>query len=102
MNIFGQEPAFWAAVAGAVAIKLLTSPFKSILRAVATVFAAVFSAYFFSDPILDWFGWDPDTYKAGVAALLALTGEGIIRMIMGWSEKPSTFLDFLARWRSGK
>lgn len=100
--LFGHDPMFWIAVALATAVKLFTSQYQSFLRAVATVMAAVFSAYFFTDPAINFLSLDPDVYKAAVAALLALTGEGIIRLVIGWSEKPTSFLDFLERWRKGK
>lgn len=87
MNYLGHEPRFWVAVLGATVLKLATSrhdgsPRQMIFRAVATVAFAVFAAWVFTDPIIARMGWDPDTYKAPTAALLALSGEGFMRSLM--------------------
>ncbi|MCV0395496.1 MAG: hypothetical protein K5872_22370 [Rhizobiaceae bacterium] len=97
--IFGHDIAFWIAVAGATVVKLMTSPFHSLFRAVATVFAAVFSAYVFTDPVVHWLELNSETYTAPMAALLALTGEGIIRSLMAASFDPAKILEW---WRGGR
>lgn len=102
MNLFGNEPSFWFAVAGATVVKLMTSPYQSLLRAATTVFAALFAAYFFTDPVLDWSRLPPETYKAPVAALLALTGEGLMRVAMQVANDPSKIIEWVRAWRGGK
>lgn len=98
----GQGGPFWIAVAGAVLVKLLTSQYQSLLRAIATVFTAVFAAYFFTDPVLDYLGLVPDTYKAPMAALLALTGEGIMRALIAAANDPTRIGDIWRSFRGGK
>lgn len=88
---------FWLAVAGAAAVKLLTSPWHSPTRAIVTVLAAVFSAWAFTDPVLRWWDLEPDTYRNAVAAILALTGEGGMRWII--SATPEKLFDM---WRGRK
>tara|TARA_Y100001937_G_scaffold117505_1_gene170836 strand:- start:1181 stop:1489 length:309 start_codon:yes stop_codon:yes gene_type:complete len=102
VNPLGQEPSFWFAVAGATVVKLMTSPYHSILRAASTVFAAIFAAYFFTDALLSVMDWDPDRYKAAVAALLALTGEGLMRVAIQIANDPTRLVDFVKAWRGGK
>lgn len=72
---------FWLAVAGAILIKLLTSQWYSKKRAVVTVLAAVFMAWIFTDPLIDFMDW-PMSYREPVAALLALTADGTIKWII--------------------
>lgn len=72
---------FWIAVAGATLFKLMTSPWHSPTRAIVTVLAAVFSAWVFTDSVLEIMGWSV-RYREPVAALLALTGEGAMRWII--------------------
>lgn len=97
--IFGHDLSFWVAIAGATAVKLMTSPYSSAWRAVTTVFVAVFSAWVFTDSVVDWFGLDPGTYKAPMAALVALTGEGITRVLLAGSNDPSRLIDLYRQWR---
>lgn len=99
MNHFGHDPAFWIAVIGATLIKVFTSPYGGIVRLFTMVVAAIFSAYWFTDPVLDWLKLNPETYRYGVAALLALTGEGLMRMVIGISNEPSKLVDFWRMWR---
>ncbi|MCG6115126.1 MAG: hypothetical protein MEQ84_07990 [Mesorhizobium sp.] len=99
---FGHDLSFWVAVAAAVIFKVVTSQFQSLWRAFATVFAAVFFAYFFTDAAVDWLQLDPETYKAPVAALLALTGEGITRLVFGWLNNPDILTDVIKAWRGHK
>lgn len=97
--IFGHDFSFWIAVVGAVIVKLITSPYHSFWRAVVTVLAAVFSAWVFTESVVDWFGLDPDTYKTPMAALLALTGEGLMRVLMAGSNDPIKLIELWKAWR---
>ena len=97
--IFGHDLAFWIATAGATVVKLFTSPYQSILHAVSTVFAAVFFAYVFTAPAIDWLGLTPETYTTPMAALLALTGEGFMRMIINLTSDSTKVAELLRAWR---
>lgn len=79
---FDHDLRFWVAVIGATLLKLLTSQANSPVKVIVTVIAAVFAAWVFTDPLIHWMQWDAATYKAPLAALLALTGEGIMRSLM--------------------
>lgn len=105
MNLFGHDTGFWLAVAGATVIRLLTAEYKGpiwarLFRQGATAFTAVFSAVVFTEPALDILQFPADTYKIPFAALLALAGEGMMRMVMNlsWSQA----LDVVRAWRGGK
>lgn len=102
MQILGHDPQVWMAIAGATAVKLFTTPYRSIVHAISTVFAAVFAAVVFTDPVLKWMALDPAAYKTAVAALLALTGEGLMRIAMQVAGDPTRALDWLRAWRGGK
>ena len=82
MQILGHEPSFWIAIAGATLFKLVSSQHHSLRRATVTVGAAVFAAWVFTEPFLGLMGWDEDTYKAPAAALIALSGESVMRGVM--------------------
>lgn len=100
--IFGHDISFWISVAGATVIKVLTSPYHSFLRALLTVFAAVFAAYVFTDPVVHWLGLEPKTYTTPMAALLALTGEGLMRAIIAGGNDPWDMLTRWKKWRGGQ
>ncbi|MDA4845977.1 hypothetical protein [Hoeflea poritis] len=80
--MLGHDLKFWIAVVGAIIVKLLLSKTQSVLKALATVVAALFFAWIFTDPMLHFMEWEPETYKAPLAALLALTSEGLLRSLM--------------------
>ena len=97
-----HDLAFWLSVGGATVVKLLTSPYAGFIRALATVVAAVFSAYFFTSPAMAALGLDPETYTTAMAAIMALTGEGVMRFVIGMSNDPAKLLDWVRAWRGGK
>lgn len=101
MNMLHHDLAFWITVGVATVIKLLTSPAGSLLRTITTAIAAIFSAVVFTDPVLAWLGLDPATYKVAVAALLTLTGEGLMRVAMNLASDPAKAFDYLKAWRGG-
>ena len=80
--MLGHDWKFWGAVFGAIILKLLMSKTQSVCQALVTVVAALFAAWIFTDPVLHWMEWEPETYKAPLAALLALTSEGLLRSLM--------------------
>lgn len=97
-----HDLAFWIAAVGATIVKLFTAPYAGILQAFITVFAAIFSAYFLTEPAMDLLGLDSDVYITAMAALMALTGEGIMRWLIGASNDPTKVFDVIRQWRGGK
>ncbi|WP_422383290.1 hypothetical protein [Roseibium album] len=93
MNLF--DPAFWIAVMGATFIKLALSTSLNFIKAAVTVASALIAAIFFTEPLLHYFGWEPDIYREAVAVLLALTGEEIARLLVN----PDKLLAWLKAWR---
>lgn len=101
-----HDLAFWLAVVGATIVKVLTSQFGGPLKLVVTVFAALFSAYFFTGPAMHILGLDPEVYTTVMAAVMALTGEGFMRWFMKLVDtlpsEPGKILDLVRQWRGGK
>lgn len=91
---------FLLTVIGATVVKILSSPYHSLLRAGLTIFAALFSAYVFTDPVMDFFVIS-EGYEYAIAALLALTGEGLMRMIMSLANDPVKLIEIWNLWRKG-
>lgn len=91
--MFGHDLSFWLAIIGAVVFRLLTSPSHSFLRAFAMILGAVFMAWAFTDPVLKWLVLNPDDYRVPVAALLALTGEGLLRSLVSITASPEKLLE---------
>lgn len=84
--IFGHDWYFWFAVIGSVIIKMASAMKISWYRAAVAGFTAVFSAVVFTDAVVDYLGLPPETYEVPVAVLIGLTGEGIIKQIMLFTE----------------
>lgn len=99
MNLFGHDWTFWVALVGAALVRVATSPFHSILRAVIMVGTSVFVAWAFADAVLDLLHLNPATYKTAVGALLALTADGIVRMIFSYAEKPDQLIELWRKFR---
>ena len=98
MEILGQDYKFWVAVGAATLFKIVTSNNMSPYRAVLTVLAAVFSAWVFTDSVLDLFALNPEKHQIPVAALLALTGEGAMRWLT--TITPDKLIDIIKKVRS--
>jgi len=64
--------------------------------------AAVFFAWVFTDALLHILSLDPEVYKYPIAALCALTAEGVTKIVLSILESPSSFIEFIRAWRSGK
>lgn len=102
MNFFGHDWAFWAALIGASAIKVMTSPYHSFFRAVVMVITSVFIAWLLTDPVVDFLKLDPGVYKAAVGGLLALTADGLVRLLLTWASNPGELVDLVNRLRGKK
>lgn len=101
-NPFQFDPAFLISALGATIIKIATSPYHSLFRSIVTVLAALFSAWAFTDAALTLLGLDPAIYRNPMAAVLALTGEGVMRFVIGLSANPEKALDLWRKVRGGK
>lgn len=102
MNFLGHDWTFWVALFGAALLRVITSPFHSIWRAAAQVFVSVFVAWLFTDAVVDYLHLSADIYRAPVGGLLALTADGILRVILGWAADPTKFFAFWQRLRGGE
>lgn len=91
----GHSLSFWLAIAGAITVKIITSETHSLKRAITTIIVAVFFAWAFTDAVIAWLEIKPDIYKTPTAALLALTGEGLARMLLSIK----SFDDLVNIWR---
>lgn len=99
MELFGHDWSFWIALVGATLVRVLTSPFHSFFRSVVMVVTSVFVAWLFTDPVVDWMRLNPGVYAAPVGGLLALTADGIVRMIFKVSSDPGVAIDLWNRLR---
>ncbi|MEL6752348.1 MAG: hypothetical protein AAFO70_09735 [Pseudomonadota bacterium] len=97
--MWNSDAKFWAAVAGAIVLKLISSEALSLRVAAATVLFAVFSAWAFTGPVLDFFDLSVETYQIATAATLALTGEYVFRLLVSVSKNPAQLLEWLRAWR---
>lgn len=98
-----HDLAFWLAAGGATVVKILTSEYGGPVRLFATVVAAIFSAYFFTPPAMHILGLDPEVYTTVIAAVMALTGEGLMRWAMRMADslpsEPSKIIELFRQWR---
>lgn len=99
MNLFGHDWTFWVALIGAALIRVATSPFHSIPRAVIMVGTSVFIAWLLTDAVVDFLKLNPLIYKAPVGGLLALSADGLVRLFFTYLEKPEAVIELWRKFR---
>lgn len=97
--LFGHDVSFWVAAIGAAIFKVWVNEARSIVTAIASVAAALFSAWAFTNPTLSYLELNPASYQVLAAALWALMGEGIMRWIIGLANEPTKLLEWIKLWR---
>lgn len=90
-----ERPGFWAAIAGAIILKIFTVRRLGIGGVITTALSAVFFAVVFTEPVLAWWQWPRQPYEPAVAAVLALFGEHIARLIL----QSQSLAELIKAWR---
>lgn len=88
---------FWIALVGAALLRVVTSPFHSLLRALLQIAVSLVFAWIFTDAVVDYLHLNPAVYRVPMGALLALTADGIVRAILSTSGNPKTVIDLILR-----
>lgn len=92
-----------AVVAGGAFVKVITSKRLTLWGGIVTVTMAVFSAVVFTEPIAYLLGVEETSLTLAIAALLTLTGEGVVRTVIDtFDDKESAksfIVDMLRAWR---
>lgn len=99
MMIFGQNIAFWVSVIGASVFRILLTPWMGLWHTLVSFCAAMFFALVFTDPVLSYLNLNPENYRIGVAAVVALTGEGIAKRIIAILADQKATLSLIRLWR---
>lgn len=102
MNVLGHDVAFWFAALGSAMLKILLSPWMGFWKGAISVASALFCAIVFTEPVLDYLNLNPETYKAALAALIALTGEGVVRWLLQIATEPGKLAKAIKALRGGK
>lgn len=93
--LFSERPLFWAAIGGAILVKLLTVKRLSFWQVCVTTISALFFAVVFTAPAIHWWDLAPSTYEPAVAALFALFGEHLARLVL----QSQSIADLIKAWR---
>ena len=88
---------FWLSLVGAALLRVVTSPFHSILRALLQIAVSLVFAWIFTDAVVDYLHLNPAIYRVPMGALLALTADGIVRAILNTAGNPRTLLSVIFR-----
>ena len=96
--MFTSKPLeFWAAILVAIIVKIKTSKQLGPLAVISTIFVSLGAAYSFATPLSSWLGVN----EVLIAALVALTSEGVMRWLIQLSNDPSELKTLLSLWRGG-
>lgn len=93
--LFAEKPGFWAAIAGAILVKVLTTRSLNFWQVCATTISALFFAVVFTAPMLHWWSLPSSPYEPAVAAVLALFGEHIARLVL----QSQSIAELIRAWR---
>jgi uncharacterized membrane protein YpjA len=88
---------FWIGVVLAALVRVATSPFHSIMRAVLQIAVSLVVAWIFTDAVVDYLHLNPAIYRVPMGALLALTADGVVRAILSTAGNPKTLLSMIFR-----
>lgn len=104
MFFFGHDFGFWVAAIGAGAVRVVTADhggpmWARVLRAMAMFFMAIFAAVVFTRPVCIYLGLPLDVYEVPMAAVMALTGEGFMRMFIRATSDLKAVAEAYRIWR---
>lgn len=91
---------YWATIVGAALLKVLMSSTLTFFQAVLSFALGVFTAWVFTEPFIDWVGLNPVVYMTPTAAILALTGEQIVRRIIRYANRPGDLHKDIKTWKN--
>ena len=99
MPFNSPDPYFWITAVLAALVKVAASDKFHIWRGLISFVIAIFCAWVFTDPFLDWFDLRKEVYQIPVAALFAVTGENMVRMILLTTSDNKVILSIIKAWR---
>ncbi len=100
--MFQQDPFFWIAAIGAAIVRALSVPHETVMKSGIEIFISVFCSWAFTPLVIDLLERSPEIYTAPVAALVALTASGLVRMLILSSNDKNLFKSLLDLWRGRK
>lgn len=92
----GYDVYFWISVVAASIVKFILGETHTVRHAFLTGFVGIWFAWTFTIPIVDFTGWESETYNVGVAGTLALTGNGLAKTLISITSDPKSLGEFLS------
>lgn len=89
--------AYVASILAGIIVSVVTADQQTPAMALVRMVAGLFCALIFTYPIVDWLGREPDIYRNATAALLAVSGYAVARLINNF--RWSNLVDLLKAWR---
>lgn len=80
-----------ASATGAVFVRVMLAPYKGLKQSVGGAAAGLLCAIVMTEPVVQMMGLQDNLYTNGVAAVLALIGEQIVRRIMDAADSPTVW-----------
>lgn len=101
MTFLGHDISFWFAAVGASFVKIALSPWLGIVKGLISIATALIVAVIFTDPVVTYLNLNPEAYRTAVAALVALTGDGLVRWLLQLVSNPTKIVEIVKVWRGG-
>ena len=99
IDFLKEQAGFVLAIAGGIAVSVMSSDKHSLTVALARIAAGLFCSVFLTDPFLHWMTLDPETYRNCVAGLFSMMGYALTRFVANADGK--TLMDFIRAFRGG-
>lgn len=92
---------FWVVVIGAASFKAIKSPDHTWVSRIVSFVSAIFSAVTFAPGVIEYFAIDGDGMKTAVTALVAITGEHLMTLVIVVARDPKAGIALWREWKSG-
>lgn len=87
--------------ASAVTVRVLLAPYRGIKQSLGGASSGLLIAFVFTDPVVQILALQDSVYRDGVAAVLALVGEQVVRRVMAEADSP-TLMNVMMRFLRAK
>jgi hypothetical protein len=94
-----KDPLIWFAVIGALLIKISNDVKLTLSKLIITIFSGIFSAVVFGPALIDYFNVSGKSMSFVILALTVMTGEHIMRLIIGLASNPDRAIELWKKIR---
>ena len=96
-DLLRRNWSFLGSILAGLVLSILTADQQTPGMFAARAIAGLACALIFTDPIVDWLDREPDIYRDATAALLAVSGYAVARVVSNF--RLAMLVDLIKAWR---